>query len=291
MNTSHEIVFVGMSKNCLNNSKKNLEFLKNYKSISKHNIKICVIESDSTDGSKEYFSNLKQSNGLDFLKEIDNLENTEKSRISRLAICRNEALKYIKTHYKKDLIYIPMDFDIDLFKLTKPEDFNLLINYFVNQSHIDCMFPFSLPFYYDIFALRSKNWVEKNNIYKSKLLKERFKIGSVFFNYFLVFRKQLSINSFNKSLIPVESAFGGMGMYKINQDLIKKIKYRTSKKCVSFVSEHVFFNKYFENLFIYKNWQIEAPYEYIFWNTLNFRNKLLFIFKSLKHDFNQILSK
>ena len=288
MKTSHKIVFVGMSKNCLSNSKKNLGFLKQFKSISTHNIKICVIESDSYDGSKEYFYMLKENNEIDYLKEIDNLAEVEDSRISRLVICRNEALNYLKSQFQNNLIYIPMDFDIDLFKLTTPKEFDLLINFFVSNDNIDSLFPFSLPYYYDIFALRSKDWVDKNNLLKSKKLKNRFKVGSVFFNYFLIFRKQLKIDSFKEDLIPIQSAFGGIGMYKVNKNNINKIKYSTSKKSPNFVSEHIFFNEFFNNLYIYKNWRIEAPHEYIFWNTLNLFNKLKFVLKSLKHDLAQL---
>ena len=50
--------FVGMSKNCFNNLKPNIEFLLKFQKITSFKMTISVVDSDSTDGTKEYCSKL-----------------------------------------------------------------------------------------------------------------------------------------------------------------------------------------------------------------------------------------
>ena len=111
------IFFIGMSKNCFENLKINLEFLSEYKEYTSKEIQICVIDSDSKDGTKNYCRDLKIQNKLDEFIELDNLEKSYNSRIERLAICRNEGLNYIDKHCNDKAIYIPMDMDLNLFRL------------------------------------------------------------------------------------------------------------------------------------------------------------------------------
>ena len=54
MNKHTQIIFVGMSKNCFSTLEKNLKFLEGFKQNSKTIVKICIVDSDSTDGTKDY---------------------------------------------------------------------------------------------------------------------------------------------------------------------------------------------------------------------------------------------
>ena len=98
--------------------------------------------------------------------EIDNLSDAYSSRIERLTYCRNAGLKEIQKTYKNPIIYIPMDMDLDLFDLMSNSKLEDLIYFFMNQEKIDCLLPFSTPYYYDIFALRKKGWVNGNALIK-----------------------------------------------------------------------------------------------------------------------------
>ena len=142
-----------MSKNCFNSLKSNIEFLLKFKDFTSHNIDICIIDSDSSDGTKEYCYELYEQKFINQIIEIDNLEKEYSSRIERLTICRNEGLNYIGKMIDKEALYIPMDMDLDLFSLTSFEELEKIINTFISRDNFDGLFPFSVPHYYDIFAL------------------------------------------------------------------------------------------------------------------------------------------
>ena len=112
-----KVYFIGMSKNCFESLKLNLEFLINFKEISNIQFEICIIDSDSTDGTKEYCRKLINDKLINEFFEIDNLEEIYDSRVERLSICRNEGLEYLSSQLNNgELIYIPMDMDISLFE-------------------------------------------------------------------------------------------------------------------------------------------------------------------------------
>lgn len=278
------IYIIGMSKNCFPNLQKNLSYLIDFKKKSNFHINICIIDSDSTDGTKDYCNDLFKKSKLDNFIEIDDLEIDYQSRIERLSICRNRGIEFIKDQNQKNLIYLPMDMDLDLFKYTTIEAFDEIISSFIDNKNMDGMFPFSKPYYYDIFALRKKGWVNGNNLLISRNMKDRFKFFTFIFNYIYIFKNQKHINKFPQRIIEVDSAFGGMGMYKINSNNQNQIKYDTSKENVDFYSEHLYFNNYFKNLYINKDWNISSPIEYTFFNSYNFYEKIIYILKTLKND-------
>ena len=281
------IYFIGMSKNCFLNLEGNINYLIKYKQFSKFNIDICIVDSDSTDGTKEFCKNLITNKDIDSLIEIDNLEDSYSSRIERLSISRNKGLKYIEQKIDTSGIYIPMDMDLDLFSLTEFNEFEKLIENFID-SHADGLFPYSTPYYYDIFALRKKGWVGGNNLLLSKNLKKRFLILSFFFNYIFIFRQQKHIKAFDEERIKVISAFGGIGLYKIYYDTLKEAKYDVSKDEIDYHSEHIFFNSNFNNLFISTDWNIQSPAEYTFFKSYDYSDKCIYFLKTLKNDFRNL---
>lgn len=280
--------FVGMSKNCFNNLKPNIEFLLKFQKITSFKMTISVVDSDSTDGTKEYCSKLYEENLISNFIEIDHLEDEYNSRIERLSISRNKGLQCVKTNSDLPVIYIPMDMDLDLFGLLSTIELESLIKSFAKNKERDGMFPFSTPFYYDIFALRAKNWVKGNNILTARNLKDKVKVFSFIFNYFLIFNVQKNIDTFTEEYISVQSAFGGMGLYKITESNVEKIKYDINKTNIDYFSEHIAFNNYFKKLYISRDWNFPSPLEYIFFNTFTMTEKISYIFKTLKNDIKNL---
>ena len=282
-----KVYFIGMSKNCFESLKLNLEFLINFKEISNIQLEICIIDSDSTDGTKEYCRKLINDKLINEFFEIDNLEDIYDSRVERLSICRNEGLEYLSSQLNNgELIYIPMDMDISLFEYI---DFEMLENFIISvKNNIDGLFPYSSPYYYDIFALRAENWVTENNVYLADLKKQKYNIFSFFFNYKYIFKFQKRINYFKIPLIQVESAFGGMGIYKISSELLKKLNYKVEINNKDSISEHVYFNKFFKKLYISQNWIIPAPKNYIFYKSASKFQKIIYILKTIKTDLSNL---
>lgn len=280
--------FVGMSKNCFNNLKPNIDFLLKFQEITSFKMHISVVDSDSSDGTKEFCSKLFEEKLISNFIEIDNLEDKYKSRIERLSISRNKGLEYIQTNLELPVVYIPMDMDLDLFGLLTTTELERIIELFTNNNEIDGLFPFSTPFYYDIFALRAKNWVKGNNLLTARNLKDKVKIFSFIINYFLIFKMQKNIDMFKNEYINVKSAFGGMGLYKITESNQEKIKYEVNKINIDYFSEHIAFNNYFTKLYISRDWNFPSPVEYTFFNTFSTAEKLSYIIKTLKNDIKNL---
>ena len=277
-----KVYFCGISKNCINNIEKNLIFLDAFNKKSSFDTKIIIVDSDSVDGTKEIISNyVKENKEIEFINfdlKKDNIEN----RIERIAKSRNECLKQID-NFNKETVYIPLDLDIDLFANTNLEEIEKLINKAIYFKKNNAIFPFSTPFYYDIFALRADNWVKINSQYWVTRLKKYLKFGSFFFNYFFIFRHQIRKNDIKSDTIKVKSAFGGMGIYYF-RFYPKNLKYKISSKYPLDISEHIIFNSDFNLLFIEKNWNIPAPPEHLEYKLLTNKQKLKYFLRSLLYD-------
>jgi len=281
------IYFVGLSKNCFENTKKNLEFLIDFNENYDLNIKIIVVDSDSDDGTKEYCRNLLNEKKIEAFREEDEITKKYPSRISRIAYCRNVGLDIIKSSYLQPSLYIPMDFDLNLFKFINKEEFMNLLEFFSKSNNIDALFPFSYPYYYDIFALRKEGWINGETLLKSIKLKRKMKIGSFIFNYLYIFRKQYKPEKFKEDLIGVECAFGGMGFYKITQPEQIEKTYKTKEVDEDLYTEHLSFNSQFMNLYIKRDWLIEAPLQHIRYKSFSLFQKAIYILKTFKYDLLQ----
>ena len=159
------------------------------------------------------------------------------------------------------------------------------------MEEIDAIFPVSQPFYYDIFALRSKGWVDYNAVFFAHRLKKFFKIGSFIWNYLYIFRYQKSINKINNKPIKVTSAFGGIGIYDLSKIDINTSRYMVDSENTDWFSEHLYFNSYFNNLEIRTDWVIDAPNQHIEFKSFSIIHKFLYILRTLKFDFHSILQK
>ena len=281
-----KIVFCGLSKNCGENLIKNTEFILNFKKkYQSINVYLIVVDSDSIDGNLDYLINLNNLQDITVVFKND-LEKTVSSRIERIAICRNIGLDYIRKNFNtySNLIYIPFDNDIDIFKYLNIEKFMDLVMQTKN-SDSDALFPVSLPYYYDIFALRAEGWVSYNSQLLVKSLKTKFRYFSFLWNYFYIFRHQLSPFEISKKNFKVTSAFGGIGIYDLSSIDKLELEYRISDKDIDYYSEHIEFNKKFKTLNIETNWKIPAPFQHIEFKQYNYINKVKYILRTINSDF------
>jgi len=280
------LIICGLSKNCLETTKKNLDSLIYLNNSSNNlNIQLVIVDSDSNDGTKDFLQEVSHKNNFITVINEDGLEKIYDSRIQRISHCRNLCLDVIKNKkFYQSFIYIPMDFDIDHFKITSPKEFVELAKRFEKDNNIDAIFPVSHPFYYDIFALRAVGWVTINSQLVSTKLKKYLRLGSFLWNYIFIFRKQWSPDKIKNKKIKIISAFGGSGMYKLDNIKLEKIKYSFSQKDTDFISEHIFFNEYFDNLKIKSNWILPAPQEHLSYKSLNIKGKINYFLRTIKFD-------
>ena len=280
----YEIFFCGISKNCIKTIDKNLDFLSNFIKNSKFKSYIILIDSDSSDGTKEHIEKFIANDVAFLYQNLDGLENNYPNRIERIQISRNKCIELIpKLTKNSNLVYVPLDLDLDLFKYTSPKKLDELIEYCISKKEPNGIFPFSSPYYYDIFALRSNKWVNKNSLFWVDKLKKCFKFGSFFYNYFFIFRYQITASKFKTiKNLKIRSAFGGMGIYKLGQ---KIPNYQLSIKNPAKVSEHLKFNFHFNELEILTTWNVPAPQEHLEFKLLEFNSKIKYFFKTLFFDF------
>ena len=92
----------------------------NYREI---NINLFIVDSDSSDGTKEIISKYEKDNEFIVYRDLDDLEKNYNSRIERITLSRNLCLDELKLKNYDNLIYIPIDLDINLFELTDIESF------------------------------------------------------------------------------------------------------------------------------------------------------------------------
>lgn len=231
------------------NEAKNLKILFE---VLKNNLKIfndyfiIFVESDSDDDSAYLIKDfLRDKKGKLIQKKLSHIEN----RVKRLEISRNEYLKYIKKNnkLKKFDFLIVLDCGNVNDKLN-PYDILTALKF---KKKWVAIFPTQYFLYYDIWALRIKNFIEHDcyqilirKFMNNKLLKKDF-INLVFKFMFINF-------FFKKNNIEVISAYGGMAIYQLKKVINFKYNCNNGASC-----EHVAFNKkiyqkYGKSLYIFK---------------------------------------
>ena len=217
------------------NESSNLKSL--FKTLDKLNLKfedyfIIFVESDSSDNSSDLIKKyLERRKGVLINKNLQGIEN----RVMRLAISRNEYLNFIKNDQSLrtyDLMIV-LDCGGVNGSLTAKKIKNAILE---NENSIG-IFPTQKFLYYDIWTLRIDNIINYDcfeELFKS--YKKNSKIRKIFFN---LIGKFLFINFIIKTKkINVISAYGGMGIYKLNKVIDFTYDSNNGKNC-----EHVEFNK------------------------------------------------
>ena len=175
--------------------------------MQKYNTVAIFVDSDSEDGTKDLIKKSSLINKKFIFHNLDGLEEKYSNRIERIQISRNECLKIMYKDSSKFKIYIPLDLDIDLFNELSIQDLERFIDCCIKKDELNGIFPFSKPFYYDIFALRATNWLNLNSQYWVTRYKKYIRIGSFFVNYALIFRHQITPQKFKNKNSKIISAF------------------------------------------------------------------------------------
>ena len=221
------------------NESSNLKSL--FKTLDKLNLKfedyfIIFVESDSSDNSSDLIKKyLERRKGVLINKNLQGIEN----RVMRLAISRNEYLNFIKNDQslKTYDLMIVLDCGGVNGSLTAKKIKNAILE---NENSIG-IFPTQKFLYYDIWTLRIDNIINYDcfeELFKS--YKKNSKIRKIFFN---LIGRFLFINFIIKTKkINVISAYGGMGIYKLNKVIDFTYDSNNGKNC-----EHVEFNKQIYN--------------------------------------------
>jgi len=205
--------------------------------IEKHALKIFaevkffIVESDSVDNSVAVLKQInEQKRNVQFLS-LGRLSTQIPGRINRLRYCRNQYVSFIRqipTEDKPDFVIV-VDYDI------KNRALNLSpLAKLISESWWDGLFVNQKGPYYDIYALRKKGWVEDDcfKTYRELALmmstKEAKKEA--------IWSKMCRI-AINEDLIEVDSAFGGLAVYR--RSVFEDFDYKLVGETDLYESEHV----------------------------------------------------
>jgi hypothetical protein len=197
-------------------------------------VQFFIVESDSKNDTVNLLQKIKKErSNFDFIS-LASVQHRYPERFSRLRHCRNQYIKAIRTRteYKTCSFVLVVDFDLKNNRLNLEPIKDLIPidaweGLFANQTG---------P-YYDILALRKEGWVVEDcfaNYSKlaTSLGREKAKHEAIWSKM-----KRIPLSS---PVISVDSAFGGMGLYR--RRVFEKFDYCPTTLEQSLESEHVALN-------------------------------------------------
>lgn len=203
-------------------------------------IKIVLIESDSKDKTIEILGKVAEENHLIKILSLGKLNDKIPNRIERIRYCRNayvHEIRSIMNHNKTEFVAI-----LDLDGMNSKLSAKAVQSCFTKSGWTGVLANQTLG-YYDILALRCKNWVESDclqNLNSAKVQLENQAINSKFPSFWLrtflkydklrrqhIYKHMRRI-SVNSPWIEVESGFGGLAIYK--SEVFDKFDYSASEE-------------------------------------------------------------
>ena len=171
-------------------------------------VKFFIVESDSIDNTAGVLAQIsKENSNVQFLS-LGKLSTEIPERINRLRYCRNQYVSFIRQRPKEDKpdFVVVVDYDIK----NRALDLNPLSN-LISEDWWDGLFVNQKGPYYDIYALRKKGWVEDDcfKTYRELALKMPTKEAKK-----EAIWSQMRRIPIDEELIEVDSAFGGLGVYR-----------------------------------------------------------------------------
>lgn len=261
------IFFAGCARDCANYVALNIEaILAIADKIGCDTAKIFVAENNSKDETRAVIAQMASQDSRVIPVFLDDLDEIIGSREARIAFCRDRLLDEI-LNARIDGLYIPIDLDAQIAASLLFDQFKMACRLVSSGSCVG-IFPSSRPYYYDIHALREPVWCPRSSWKSLYDANARGALWSLLAYIFFISSKQqhyLQLQVDRPKLIPVLSAFGGMGIYSLSAVVKYGARYSSSdleqdrlKLC-----EHVVFNAFLKKLFIYPEWVITAPPEHI----------------------------
>ena len=206
--SSSKILIVGLVRNCQDTIEREVQIINSAFSEAK-TVNWLVIESDSDDKTLATLEKLSENVKFAFIT-LGKLRKQYPKRTERIAKCRNHYLQELRVNKKyNDIDYVVVaDLDGVNSELTK----TAVKSCWKFAKEWDACFANQSKVYYDIWALRHKSWCPNDcwQTHKFLLNHGASKHKAL---HAAVYSRMININS-NEDPIEVDSAFGGLGIYK-----------------------------------------------------------------------------
>jgi|688.fasta_scaffold399414_2 hypothetical protein len=235
------VLVVGIVKDIEKTLKKDVKNIGNALSFFQE-VHWFLVESDSSDNSKQTLSELKNANKNFFYTSIEILDKSYNFRTERLAIARNKYLSHIRDRI-----------DTNEFPYIVIADFNLLNSKLSKESVIsswsrtdwDVVTANQSSRYYDIWALRHPLWSPNDCWEQHEFIKKYIKTPEIVNSYTL--RSRMLKIPKDSDWIAVDSAFGGFAIYR-SSFLLNNVYYEGKNDVGNMICEHVPFNQKIKEL-------------------------------------------
>ena len=225
------VVFAGCARDCEPFLKKTLDNIELYSSLFKESFKV-IIENGSKDKTRDILKKNQTENDFYFFEDhLNDLPN----RGLRLEKARNFFIEKIKSNNKLKNCNLLIVLDLDGSGNYKIKDDAIIksINFLNSKKSIGAVFANQFGTYYDMWTLRDEKYC-KYDFWAEVLQKIAQKINHKdnITSEVLAEVKREYIDdktfSFNENFppIPVKSAFGGFGIYKMEYVLKNKRNYK-----------------------------------------------------------------
>ncbi len=233
------------------------KILKNIYKISNffNSYKIILYENDSTDNTVNLLKSYMEKDKNLICCFESNVDATYPYRTQRLAYIRNTLLNHVLENYSLYDYLLNMDMDDVNCEEHIVNTFHNIFDY--NEDIWDVQTINQRIKYYDIWALRKKGVIEHDCWFEVKRdLFNKIPYEISYEKYIGKFEKPYTLK---RGLIPVISAFGGAGIYKMSK-LVEAKDVRYNGFCnYGEICEHVYFhqmlqNKYNAKIFINPLW-------------------------------------
>lgn len=229
--SSSKVLIVGLTRNCEDVIER--EVLKINSAFSEaKSINWLVIESDSDDGTLTKLKNLSKNDNFEFIT-LGKLQNQYPMLVERLSKCRNVYLEKLRTDTKyNDIDYVVV---ADLDGVNSELTATAVKSCWQLTEEWDACFANQSRAYYDIWALRHKLW-SPNDCWQTYNFLRNNSMNQLSALEAAAYSRTININR-NAPPIKVDSAFGGLGIYK--KDTILSSTYIGLNENKEEICEHV----------------------------------------------------
>ena len=170
---------------------------------------VLIVESDSSDNTVSVLEDLKKSiSNFDYLA-LGNISESIPSRTERLAHCRNQVIEAVRSNPLYQAVDYVMLSDLD--GLNAELTASAITNCWNSATPWDVVTANQLDFYYDVYALRHRDWSPSDCL--SQQIRLEPVLGHDASINLSVWAKQVKLPP-ERGYIEVDSAFGGFAIYK-----------------------------------------------------------------------------
>lgn len=259
MAIERKAVIAGVARDCAKHLRRVLRKIDEIGAVFDRHA-VVIVENDSIDNTRVSLLSWATKRPNVHLETEDNVL-PDALKTERIAYCRNRALAVAREYYADFdyLIWVDMDEPIKSLRIS---EFSNAIKYIAGEPDISGLFANSSPRYYDIWALRHREWCPSDCWAEQTMAKDR--LSREFAMATFVHSRKLAIDP-AWAPIEVDSAFNGLGIYRMEDALNNE--YCGTDTENNPVCEHVNFNLRLRNrgkrLVIYPALRVAAPNEHL----------------------------